>query len=289
MSSSNRERGFVLFIVLVITATVSIFLFSLFFISNMNLKKTENFRNYTVAYHAAISAVKIALGFLKQDSNGFDGEGDDWSIPFNYSYRGIFVSIQIKDECGKLNVNHITNPLIFKIGKRLTENLEMEDLIPAIKDWIDRDDHPEEGGAESYYYEAFGYRPSNAPLRSVYELLYIKGINKKNFKKLRSYFTIYGNGRININSAPKELLLALDEEMNEEAVDSIIQNRPIRSISVLKTLPGFDEELYFKIKPRITNRCDYFRIDASASYGDVTVTVEAYSDRNKILEWKVVQ
>ncbi len=289
MSFSRRREGFVLFIVLVIVATVAVFLFSLFFVSNLNLKKTEDFKDYTIAYHAAVSATKIALKFLEQDRNGFDGEGDDWASPFSYNYRGIFVSLKISDECGKLNVNRLTDPLIYRMGERLMENLEMEDIIPAVKDWIDSDDYPEDGGAESFYYEAFGYKPSNTAMRSIYELLYVKGVDEKTFKKLKNFLTVYGDGKINVNSAPKEVLLSLGDDMNEEAVNSIIQNRPIKDIAVLKTLPGFDEGLYFKIKPRITNRCEFFRIEASASYGDVTVTIEAYSDRSRILEWKVEQ
>ena len=265
------------------------FLFSLYYLTTRNFKRTEDFRDYTVAYHAAVSAVKIALYFLRNDNNGFDGVGDEWASPFYYNYRGISVSVRVEDECGKVNVNKLVNNRWHAIAERLFENLGLNpDLADSIRDWVDRDDEVFENGAESFYYGGLSYRPSNAPMKSVYELLYVKGIGEKVFKKLKKYLTVYGD-KVNVNSAPKEVLLALSPNMNEDAVDSIIESRPIKNLGKLKELPGFDEELYFEIRPLITEKCNYFRIEATASYGDTTATVEAFTDRHRVLEWKVVQ
>jgi len=289
LNSLKNRKGFVLFLVLVVVSITASFLFSLYHVSTLNFKKAESFRDYTVAYRAAVSAVKLALYFLRNDNNGFDGIGDDWALPFYYNYRGISISLKIQDECGKLNINNLTNNRWYGIAQRLFENLELNtDLVDAIRDWIDSDDEVFGNGAESFYYEGLGYRPLNAPMKSLYELFYVKGVNDKIFKRLKSYLTVYG-GKVNVNSAPKEVLLALSPQMNEDAVDSIIESRPIRDLTKLKELPGFDEELYFEIKPLLTVRCDYFQIEATASYGDSTVTVEAYTDRYRVLEWKVVQ
>ncbi|WP_132526542.1 type II secretion system minor pseudopilin GspK [Phorcysia thermohydrogeniphila] len=289
LSSSGSRKGFVLFLVLVMVSVTASFLFSLYYVSTLNFKKAESFRDYTVAYHAAVSAVKLALYFLRNDNNGFDGIGDDWASPFYYNYRGISVSIRIEDECGKINVNNLKDNRWYGIAQRLFEKLELNvDLADALRDWIDGDDEVFGNGAESFYYEGLGYRPSNVPMKSIYELFYVKGVDDRVFKKLRNYLTVYG-GKVNVNSAPKEVLLALSPQMGEDAVDSIIENRPIKDLTKLKELPGFDEELYFEIKPLITVRCNYFRIEATAHSGDTTATVEAYANRYKVLEWKVVQ
>ncbi|ADY73964.1 hypothetical protein Dester_1332 [Desulfurobacterium thermolithotrophum DSM 11699] len=290
LNSLVSRKGFVLFLVLIMIAVISSFLFSIYFLSTRSISRSESFRDYMVAYHAAVSAVKIGLETLKKDNNGYDGEGDDWSNPLVYNYRGIFLSVKISDECGKLNVNKLIVPIYYKMAKRLFKNLELNtDIVAAIKDWIDSDDIVTESGAESYYYEGKGYKPSNKVMKSLYELLYVRGINNSNFKKLSRYLTVYGDGKINVNSAPKELLLSLSEDMDEPAVDSIIENRPIKKLEDLKKLPEFTDELYFSIKPMITNRCDYFKIEVTASYGDSTVNIEAFTDRRNILEWKVVE
>jgi general secretion pathway protein K len=286
----RSRRGIVLLIVLSMVAAVSAFLVSIFYLSSSNFKKTESLRDYTISYHAAVSAVKIALKFLREDNNGYDGVGDDWAKPISYNYSGIFVSINISDECGKLNVNRITNKRYYNVAKRLFQNLGVNgELLDCLKDWIDKDSTPSLYGAESYYYESLGYKPSNAPLKSLGEIYYVKGFSESVVKKLKKYLTVYGSGKINVNSAPKELLMSLSDRMTEEIADSIIEARPIKKLEDLKEIAGMDKELYYEILPLITNRCDFFEIDVTSSYGDSTSVVRAFTSRGKILEWKVVE
>ncbi len=290
MSSSKRRKGFVLFVVLFIVSALASFLFSIYYLSQLTYRKTEELKDYTVAYHAAVSALKIALKFLKEDRNKFDGEGDEWSKPIAYNYRGISILININDECGKVNVNNLDDRRLFEVLKRLFDRINVEQPVAdSIKDWIDRDNFPEPEGAEENYYMGLGYRPTNGQLKSLGELLYVKGIDEKTFRKLEKYLTIYGSGKVNVNSAPKEVLLSLSSDMSQEAADSIIGARPIEDITVIRELPGITKELYFEIRPLITNRCNYFRIDVTASYGDTTAQIRAFSERGKLLEWKVIQ
>ncbi|ADU97477.1 hypothetical protein Theam_1516 [Thermovibrio ammonificans HB-1] len=290
MSSSPSRRGFVLFIVLVVVAVLAAFLFSVLFLSSQGVKRSEAVKDYTVAYHAAVSAVKIALKYLKEDDNSFDGTGDDWAKPIHYNYSGVALSIRIEDLCGKLNVNKLTNPVYFKVGKRLFEELNLNpDLLDALKDWIDKDSRVTGDGAEADYYEAFGYKPSNSPMKSLGELYYVKGFTYKVVKKVKPYFTVYGSGKVNVNSAGKKLLMALSDRITPTLADSIIEARPIRKLQDLLDIPGFTRELYFEIRPIITNRCNYFRVEVTASYGDATASVVALTTRRRILEWKVVE
>ena len=290
LSFSENRRAFVLFFVLMMIGALAPILFSVYVLSSKNYDKGNYLKDYITAYHGAVSALKVALYFLKQDNNGYDGEGDDWYKPILYNYKGIAVSVVIRDECGKVNVNEITSPLYFSIVKRLFEELEIDDSVAdSIKDWIDKDSEVTGDGAESYYYQSLGYLPSNSPMKSIYELYYVKGIDKKVFDKLADYLTVYGDGKINVNSASKDVLMALSNDMTETAVDSIIESRPITKIEKLKELPGIDQELYFKIRPLITNVCNYFKIDVTASYGDATAEIVAFTDRDRVYEWKVVQ
>ena len=290
MNSSKRRKGFVLFIVLVIVSALASFLFSIYYLSQLTYSKTQGLKDYAVAYHAAVSAVKIALNFLQEDKNDYDGEGDDWARPIVYNYRGIAVSVSIRDECGKVNLNALYDKRLFKVLKRLFEEIGVEPSVAdSIKDWVDRDSSPEPSGAEEDFYEGLGYKPSNGPMRSLGELLYVRGIDERLYKKLQKYLTIYGSGKINVNSAPKEVLLALSPDMSPEAADSIIEARPIEELTKLTELPGISKELYFEIRPLITNRCDYFKIDVTASYGEATLQLRVFASRRRPLEWKVIR
>jgi general secretion pathway protein K len=145
--------------------------------------------------------------------------------------------------------------------------------VDNIKDWIDRDDEPTRFGAESAYYQSLDkpYECANRPLRSINELLYIKGMTRKLFsgtretKGLKDYITVFGDpgGKININTANRELLLALSEEMDPDMVDEIISYRADNENDLTSDLwyrdaLGTDDEI---IKPAlITTKSSYFEI-----------------------------
>ncbi len=281
MLISFQRRGFTLFLVLVLVAIISAMVVSGYYLSMKGLNKAEQTRNFSVSYHAATSAVRISQKLLSR--------GDELSEkPMVYMYKNIYISVVINDECGKLNVNRVKDKRYFSTLQNLLDNLGLnDDIAYCIEDWIDADSIPESDGAEDYYYKQFGYRPTNGPMKSIYELTYIKGINKGLFEKLKNYLTVYGNGLIDVNSAPKKILISLPG-MTESAAESILENRPIKNLSTIKDLPGFTDELYFSLKPLITNRCSYFRIVSTASYRGSVVTVEAFANRKKILEWKVI-
>jgi Type II secretion system (T2SS), protein K len=68
-----------------------------------------------------------------------------------------------------------------------------------------------EGGAESFYYRSLKdpYDPSNRKLEVLEELLWVKGMTPDIFRKLRGFLTVWGDGKININTASREVLLSV--------------------------------------------------------------------------------
>lgn len=98
----------------------------------------------------------------------------------------------VSDEAARLNVNGwpwivhllsigdaesaapLRNPLLSL--PRMTP-----EVADAILDWIDPDDQPRPGGAESSYYLSLSppYRPRNAPLLSLQELLMVRGVTPR--------------------------------------------------------------------------------------------------------------
>jgi general secretion pathway protein K len=146
----------------------------------------------------------------------------------------------IEDEGGKIPVNLLLtgstfNPKVKDLLSRLLtgtsfrmEQRKADDIIDAIKDWIDTDDDVTGGGAEGAYYAGLPrpYAAKNAPLDCIEELLMVKGISMELFygtaesPGLVQCLTVFGEGegRININTAPKPVLMALtDGLMAKEA------------------------------------------------------------------------
>jgi general secretion pathway protein K len=116
-----------------------------------------------------------------------------------------------------------------------------EDPTDAIMDWIDPDDETRPNGAESDYYNGLEipYACKNAPMDSVEELLLVKGITPEVFlgdpEKLQlpmtELLTVYGHpkGRLNVNTAPYEVLQALGEVLGGQSnlADRVYEEREV--------------------------------------------------------------
>ena len=174
----------------------------------------------------------------------------------------------LKDKNGRLNQIRINQLL------RLIDLLNREqpdhshigyDLVPAIIDWTDSDEEVtylpfikrDNLGAESSYYNQLEvpYKCKNGPLKVTEELLLVKGISEQVFGRLRDYVTVYGDGEININYAPKLVIESLSENMDPALAQMIMNKRelkPFGSIAELRDVPGMTDSIYYAIKKTAT-------------------------------------
>ena len=78
---------------------------------------------------------------------------------------------------------------------------------------MDADDTPRPQGAEKDYYQAHGFPdfPKNQGFSSLEEMLLVRGMDVVERAKpdWRNYFSIYGDGLIDLNNAPKEIIMAI--------------------------------------------------------------------------------
>ncbi len=140
--------------------------------------------------------------------------------------------IFISDESSKINVNKITdgtraNFVTFLTSFTFKMDITIaETITDSLLDWIDADDFHHRNGAEKDYYLSLPspYEPKNGDLETIEELALIKGFSSQVFEKLRDYLTIYGSGKININTASKAVLLYVPL-VTPDIADAIIQHR----------------------------------------------------------------
>jgi general secretion pathway protein K len=130
------------------------------------------------------------------------------------------------DEESKLNINKADSASLesfFKSGLGLNE-IEAQELAASIVDWRDADSALSLplGSAEDSYYRnlQYPYEAKDADFEVIDELLLVKGVSAEIFSKLRRYVTIYGNGKININTAPRVILLSTG--LNEDMVEKVL-------------------------------------------------------------------
>jgi general secretion pathway protein K len=150
-------------------------------------------------------------------------------------------TIRITDDSGKIDVNNMTDASAIILKNLLTNSgvsAEDADIIAdSVMDWTDADDLHRLHGAESDYYMSLPnpYKAKNTPLDTLEELLLVKGMTpeilygSKDKKGLIDFITISSQASgsqamININAAPKEVLIAIPG-MTPEIADGIITFR----------------------------------------------------------------
>jgi general secretion pathway protein K len=224
--------------------------------------------------------------------------------------------VNIEDESGKIPLNKLVvgndyDPNIKKILLRLLtlpefglDERKAGELVDAIKDWIDADNEVTGAGAESSYYEslALPYAAKNAALDCIEELLMVKGITKDIFAGtkekpgLAQYVTVYGDGPVNINTAPQMVLRSLSSNISPEIAGKMDQYRKSAGNDL-------SDPLWYKRVPElageainpvlITTRSNYFKISSSGKLNNmarnVSGIIRRYSDRKafQIINWRL--
>jgi general secretion pathway protein K len=106
--------------------------------------------------------------------------------------------------------NLLTGPT-FELDKETAET-----IVLSLKDWLDADEDPAGLlGAEGGFYAQAGYGPRNGPMKFLGELTLVRGITREIYEGtgerpgLKDLLTVYGDGKVNLNTAPVELVAAL--------------------------------------------------------------------------------
>ena len=318
---SNR-RGIALILVLLMLSIITAVTIQLNRDSRSEIYEAANLSDGIRLRYVAESGFYAAGAILLADKTSFDSLKEQWANTEMLSLKsealfdnGSF-NIAIEDERGKIPVNQLVsgsgyNPQIRDFLLRLLtgqdfrlEQRRAEELIDAIKDWIDADDEVTGAGAESAYYAGLEipYAVKNAPLDCIEELLMIKGVTRELFygteksPGLAQCLTVFGDGKININTAPKPVLGALAAEMTADMVKNLDEYRREEKNDLAD--PGW----YRKVPGMtglnipagmIATQSDIFRITVVGIQGRmkerITGVVKRETDRKKIklLSWKV--
>lgn len=98
----------------------------------------------------------------------------------------------------------------------------------SLADWVDRDDNVRSNGAETAFYEsqAVYNLPRQQGFINVDEMLLVRGMGVVDRLKpdWREYFSVYGDGTIDLRTAFKETLIAVTQA-SETDVDNYISRR----------------------------------------------------------------
>lgn len=141
--------------------------------------------------------------------------------------------VAIRGEGARLNINFLLAQQDHVILKNLfilwgLSNDEADVLIDRLIDWVDNDIGRQPQGAEEAEYLAAGIpdAPSNRPFRSVEEMSRVLGMEmlERVHPTWRDAFTIFGDGKVDVNEASADVLQAVTG-LDAEMVGGILRQR----------------------------------------------------------------
>ncbi len=309
----NQQRsGFVVVVVLCMVMMLSVLLLGFNYKSRTNLSVVDGLRKSQQALNCARAGLNIAIAIIR-DTNDIhtnktlleliSGEktfavGDEECLVTITEENSRLNVNLLKDKDGKLDRTRIEQllRLIDLLNKEQTSHSRIGySLVSSIIDWTDSDDQVtnlpfiqhENMGAESSYYSKLQvpYRCKNALLDTTEELLLVKGITQEVFNRICDYVTVYGDGKVNINSASRQVIECLSEKMDVVLAQMIIDRRdfkPFDSIMELRDVPGMTDGIYNTIKKTATvgSTEQYYHVISQGNVDHLSRTTVAILERN---------
>lgn len=249
INTTTRRRGATLIVTLVVLSALSLMALAGAHRSRIQSRLAGYDYDRAAARELARAGLTVALARLGQSGHdtathlgqpwhaGLTIDADrDLPAEASRSAGRRMIVVRCIDEQGKLN--------ILKAPPDQLARVLGPDLQAALADWIDADNTPARGGAESSAYAAAGpvpYAAKNQPLQRLWELRLLRGVDDRDYfgedlnadgqldanendaaasvppddadgrlrVGLADRLTVYGSGKINVNTATADVLAAV--------------------------------------------------------------------------------
>ena len=241
----------VLWILIIISLIVSMFAFEMQLEAKVLTLQRKRFKADQLAL-AGVELAKAMLAFKKEAGapadivyeDPFLSEAakiaDGVPVNFNEEFGDGMVKLRIDYEKGRRNIRLMTHDewkLLF--DQAGIPNTEWDSMLDCLDDWQDEDDLHKLNGAESddSFYKKRGYECKDAPVDTVDELLLIKGWTPEilygtppgeetdaPIAGIAKQLTTWGDGKINPNSASREVFDSLDN-MPDADIAAVLEAR----------------------------------------------------------------
>lgn len=193
-------------------------------------------------------------------------------------WRDILILIPFRNNLGKVDDG------VYPRFLRLFEHFNIpKEVLDNIVDWIDNKTEDRKTDIPI----------KNAPITALEELRYINGVDEKVFfgdidsggyiPGFRTLFSPLSNGKVNINTASKYVLLGLDEKMDEALADKIIEKRgekSFKSIDDLINVSGMTIDMIFRLRNVADVKSENFLILIKIENGDKVNKISLFYKRD---------
>lgn len=234
----------------------------------------------------AEAGIKKAISQLKEEpEKTYNALNDNWSNNIS-AFKDIDIGdgkfsilgesrYGLIDEESKLNINKANQTILerlFRVALNFDET-QSQELAASIVDWRDTDSELSMplGSAEDRDYRnlEYLYEAKDADFEVLREILLVKGMDENIFEKIKNYITIYGSGKINVNTASKIVLLALG--LSQDLVDKIVSFR-LGEDGII----GTSDDNIFEAPSNIVAKLSQFFHLSDSEIAQLSVIVEQY-------------
>lgn len=261
---SGRSSGMALLITLLVMLILAVLVNRFAFATRVHLAAAANLRDQFQAECLALSGVELAMALLEEDDTPeVDHVGEPWALLREVSgevlglAEGAF-AVMVQDESAKIDINRLvkedgstTDEFIHRQLDRLLDIFgipsdQRDALLDCLEDWLDDDDLQKLNGAEAAYYQGLEnpYLPRNGPLRSLGELILVKGWREVIDARLNEGPALLDllttgptEGTINVNTASPLVLMTLSAEIDESAAEQVVTLREEAPLTGPQLLP----------------------------------------------------
>lgn len=225
--------------------------------------------------------------------------GQTWAQGLNaIPIDGAIASGVIRDEAGLFNINNLVKDGIrserdIELFARLLTQLKLDPSLAVVAaDWIDTDDEPTgASGMENATYFGLSQpvRAPNRPLLQLEELAHARGFDADVLQRLapfvtalRPLSTAQARTKINLNTAPEEVLRALFPELGGEAMAMLLRTRQTNPFDQIEGANGAKER-FATVPPAIWElvgtQSAWFRATVAINNGGASVRQTALLHR----------
>ena len=309
----ENEKGIALLVTLLILVLVVALVHEIFRIGAQSAQSgaygRDSIRCILLA-EGGTGAARIVLRIDARD-NQYDTLDEIWSraaLPITLGDGEVRVTLE--DEERKIDLNRIMLPngnapdeRRLAVFQRLLDTLGIERTVAdAVVDWLDNDENPRVAGAESSYYNGLPnpYRAKNDLFDTIGELRLVRGVTAEIYEKLLPFVTVSSSGMVNLNTAPKEVLMSLSAgidlaeagPIDAKTADEIIayrQDHPFTTASQIGNVSPYLRDLYARtlIRNIVDVRSTFFHVRSSGDVGGTVRTIDAIGMRTgNEIQWR---
>lgn len=283
-AAPEREEGFALLLVMIAIMALTLIVAGLWESSQSGWEENTLDRARFQAGMLAESGLTIALHP--------EIEPGDSALRHELA-PGRSFEVLITSEESRIPVNNLTEEKWRDAAVQMMELWGMDAAsasvaVDSLADWVDEDDDALPNGAENAYYAGLEYPeyPKNVVFTDIEQMLFVAGMDQvaRVNPMWRDYFTVFGDGLVDLNAAPWEIIVAItgtteDSARNfvavrngDDGIMGTIDDNEFDDAGEIQALLGLTDGEWTEISDLVTLVGGVSRIESTGRIGDFEET-----------------